>query len=153
MVNVYDTTGEFRYGIQISTIKNGQGGIATLDGRLYINSRCPVIFVFQDDQIIECIDPYNSYEKYLSTIKIFSSENNTMDKESNYRLLESTNDIIKLDTKEVIIDLPEKSHMAKFLLITGLLVLFLSVYGFEKLFARQGDGSLVPSHTDEKDPK
>lgn len=134
LVNVYRIDGSFEYGVQISTIQNGHGDIATLDGKLYIDSRQPIIFVFQDDQMIESIDPYSSYEKYISIREIFSGEKNTEDGKYNYQLFESSNDIIRQETQETIIDLPHRSHIAEHLLILGLLTLFLSLYGFDKLF-------------------
>ena len=134
LINVYDTAGSFEYGIQISTIQNSHGDIAALDGKLFVKSRRSIIFIFQDGQMIESIDPYSSYEKYISTREIFSGEKNTVDGVCNYQLSESSNDIIRQDTQETIIDLPQTSHMTEHLLIAGLLVLFLSIYGFDKLF-------------------
>ena len=84
--------------------------------------------------MIESIDPYSSYEKYISTREIFSGEKNTVDGGCNYQLSKSSNDIIRQDTQETVIDLPQRSHIAECFLIAGLLVLFLSIYGFGKLF-------------------
>ena len=134
LINVYGTDGSFRYGIQISTIPNGRGDIAALDGKLYIESRRPIIFVFQDDQMIESIDPNSSYEKYISARAIFSSEKKTADDIYNYQLSVSNNDIIRQDTLETVIDLPQKSFTAEHLLIIGLFLLALSLFGYEKLF-------------------
>ena len=134
LINVYDTAGSFEYGIQISTIQNSHGDIATLDGKLYVKSRRSIIFIFQDGQMIESIDPYSSYEKYISTREIFSGKKNTVDGGCNYQLSKSSNDIIRQDTQETVIDLPQRSHIAECFLIAGLLVLFLSIYGFGKLF-------------------
>ena len=134
LINVYDTAGSFEYGIQISTIQNSHGDIATLDGKLYVKSRRSIIFIFQDGQMIESIDPYSSYEKYISTREIYSGKKNTVDGGCNYQLSKSSNDIIRQDTQETGIDLPQRSHIAECFLIAGLLVLFLSIYGFGKLF-------------------
>ena len=133
LINVYDTAGSFEYGIQISTIPNGHGDIATLDEKLFVKSRRSIIFIFQDGQMIESIDPYSSYEKYISTREIFSAEKNTVDGVYNYQLSELSNDIIIQDTQETVIDLPQKSQIIEQLIIAGLLVLFLSIYGFDKL--------------------
>lgn len=134
LINVYDTAGSFEYGIQLSTIQNGHGDIATLDRKLFAKSRRGIILIFQDGQMVESIDPYSSYEKYISTREIFSGEKNTVDGGCNYQLSESNNDIIRQDTQETVIDLPQRSHIAEHLLIAGLLVLFLSIYGFDKVF-------------------
>lgn len=136
LINVYGTDGSFRYGIQISTIQNGQGDIATLDGKLYIHSRRPIIFVFQDDQMIESIDPDSSYENYISARAIFSAEKNTVEGKHNYQLSESNNDIIRQDTQKTVIDFPKKSYTAEHLLIAGLILLSLSLFGYEKLFPK-----------------
>ena len=134
LINVYGTDGSFRYGIQISTIPNGRGDIAALDGKLYIESRRSIIFVFQDEQLVDSIEPDNSYEKYISARAIFSSEKKTADDIYNYQLSVSNNDIIRQDTLETVIDLPQKSFTAEHLLIIGLFLLALSLLGYEKLF-------------------
>ena len=134
LINVYGTDGSFRYGIQISTIPNGRGDIAALDGKLYIESRRSIIFIFQDEQLVDSIEPDNSYEKYISARAIFSSEKKTADDIYNYQLSVSNNDIIRQDTLETVIDLPQKSFTAKHLLIIGLFLLALSLFGYEKLF-------------------
>lgn len=134
LINVYDTTGSFEYGIQVSTIPNGHGDIAILEEKLFVNSRKSIIFVFQGDQLIESIDPYHSYEKYIATREIFAREKNTIDGACSYQLSDSSNDIIRQDTQETVIDLPERSHVAEQLLIVGLLAIFLSIFGFDKLF-------------------
>ena len=134
LINVYGTDGSFRYGIQISTIPNGRGDIAALDGKLYIESRRSIIFIFQDEQLVDSIEPVNSYEKYISARAIFSSEKKTADDIYNYQLSVSNNDIIRQDTLETVIDLPQKSFTAEHLLIIGLFLLALSLFGYEKLF-------------------
>lgn len=134
LINVYDTDGSFEYGIQLSTIQNSHGDIAVLDGKLFVKSRRSIIFIFREGQMIDSIDPYSSYEKYISTREIFSGEKHTVDGGCNYELSEASNDIIRSDTQETVIDLPQKSYIAEHLLIAGLLVLFLSIYGFDKLF-------------------
>jgi len=134
LINVYGTDGSFRYGIQISTIPNGRGDIAALDGKLYIESRRSIIFIFQDEQLVDSIEPDNSYEKYISARAIFSSEKKTADDIYNYQLSVSNNDIIRQDTLETVIDLPQKSFTAEHLLIIGLFLLALSLFGYEKLF-------------------
>ena len=134
LINVYGTDGSFRYGIQISTIPNGRADIAALDGKLYIESRRSIIFIFQDEQLVDSIEPYNSYEKYISARAIFSSEKKTADDIYNYQLSVSNNDIIRQDTLETVIDLPQKSFTAEQLLIIGLFLLALSLFGYEKLF-------------------
>ena len=134
LINVYGTDGSFRYGIQISTIPNGRGDIAALDGKLYIESRRSIIFIFQDEQLVDSIEPDNSYEKYISARAIFSSEKKTADDIYNYQLSVSNNDIIRQDTLETVIDLPQKSFTAEHLLIIGLFLLALSLLGYEKLF-------------------
>ena len=134
LINVYGTDGSFRYGIQISTIPNGRGDIAALDGKLYIESRRSIIFIFQDEQLVDSIEPDNSYEKYISARAIFSSEKKTADDIYNYQLSVSSNDIIRQDTLETVIDLPQKSFTAEHLLIIGLFLLALSLFGYEKLF-------------------
>jgi len=134
LINVYGTDGSFRYGIQISTIPNGRGDIAALDGKLYIESRRSIIFIFQDEQLVDSIEPDNSYEKYISARTIFSSEKKTVDDIYNYQLSVSNNDIIRQDTLETVIDLPQKSFTAEHLLIIGLFLLALSLFGYEKLF-------------------
>ena len=134
LINVYGTDGSFRYGIQISTIPNGRGDIAALDGKLYIESRRSIIFIFQDEQLVDSIEPVNSYEKYISARAIFSSEKKTADDVYNYQLSVSNNDIIRQDTQETVIDLPQKSFTAEHLLIIGLFLLALSLFGYEKLF-------------------
>lgn len=134
LINVYGTDGSFRYGIQISKIPNGRGDIAALDGKLYIESRRSIIFIFQDEQLVDSIEPDNSYEKYISARAIFSSEKKTADDIYNYQLSVSNNDIIRQDTLETVIDLPQKSFTAEHLLIIGLFLLALSLFGYEKLF-------------------
>ena len=134
LINVYDTAGSFEYGIQLSAFPNGKGDIATLDGKLFVMSRRGNIFVFQDGQMVESIDYYSNSEKYFSTRKMFSEEKNTVDGGYNYQLSESGNDIIRQETQEIIIDLPEKSRIAEHLLLAGLMVVSLSIYGFDKLF-------------------
>ena len=134
LINVYGTDGSFRYGIQISTIPNGRGDIAALDGKLYIESRRSIIFIFQDEQLVDSIEPDNSYEKYISARTIFSSEKKTVDDMCNYQLFLSNNDIIRQDTQETVINLPQKSSTTERLLITGLFLLALSLLGYEKLF-------------------
>ena len=134
LINVYGTDGSFRYGIQISTIPNGRGDIAALDGKLYIESRRSIIFIFQDEQLVDSIEPDNSYEKYISARAIFSSEKKTADDIYNYQLSVSNNDIIRQDTLETVIDLPQKSSSAERLLLAGLFLLALSLLGYEKLF-------------------
>ena len=134
LINVYGTDGSFRYGIQISTIPNGRGDIAALDGKLYIESRRSIIFIFQDEQLVDSIEPDNSYEKYISARANFSSEKKTADDIYNYQLSVSNNDIIRQDTLETVIDLPQKSFTAEHLLIIGLFLLALSLFGYEKLF-------------------
>lgn len=134
LVNVYDTAGSFEYGIQIATIPNSHGDIAALDGKLFVKSRRPVIFVFQEDQMIACIDPNSSYEEYISARETLFGEKNVTDGEHEYQLSASSNDIIRRDTQETVIDLPQKSQMAEHLLIAGLLAIFLSAYGYERLF-------------------
>ena len=134
LINVYGTDGSFQYGIQISTIPNGRGDIAALDGKLYIESRRSIIFIFQDEQLVDSIEPDNSYEKYISARAIFSSEKKTADDIYNYQLSVSNNDIIRQDTLETVIDLPPKIFTAEHLLIIGLFLLALSLFGYEKLF-------------------
>ena len=134
LINVYGTDGSFQYGIQISTIPNGRGDIAALDGKLYIESRRSIIFIFQDEQLVDSIEPDNSYEKYISARAIFSSEKKTADDIYNYQLSVSNNDIIRQDTLETVIDLPQKFFTAEHLLIIGLFLLALSLFGYEKLF-------------------
>ena len=134
LINVYGTDGSFRYGIQISTIPNGRGDIAALDGKLYIESRRSIIFIFQDEQLVDSIEPDNSYEKYISARAIFSSEKKTADDIYNYQLSVSNNDIIRQDTQETVINLPQKSFTAEHLLIIGLFLLALSLFGYEKFF-------------------
>ena len=134
LINVYGTDGSFRYGIQISTIPNGRGDIAALDGKLYIESRRSIIFIFQDEQLVDSIEPVNNYEKYILARAIFSSEKKTADDIYNYQLSVSNNDIIRQDTLETVIDLPQKSFTAEHLLIIGLFLLALSLFGYEKLF-------------------
>ena len=134
LINVYGTDGTFRYGIQISTIPNGRGDIAALDGKLYIDSRRSIIFIFQNDQMIDSIEPDSSYEKYISAREIISAEKKTAEDNCSYQLSASNNDIIRQDTQETVIDLPQKSSTAKHLLIIGLFLLALSLLGYEKLF-------------------
>ena len=134
LINVYGTDGSFKYGIQISTIPNGRGDIAALDGKLYIESRRPVIFIFRDEQLVDSMEPDNSYEKYISAKTIFSSEKKTADDICNYQLSVANNDIIRQDTQETVIDLPQKSSTAERLLLAGLILLSLSLLGYEKLF-------------------
>lgn len=136
LVNVYGTDGSFQYGIQISTIRNGRGDIATRDGLLYIKSRQAVIFVFRDDQLLECIGPETGYEAYVSVREIFAEEKSTVSGGISYQLSESSGSILRQDTMETVCDFPQKSHVAERLLIVGLFVLSLSLYGVEKLFCK-----------------
>lgn len=134
LVNVYGTDGSFKYGIQVSTIRNGRGNITAFDGKLYIESRNPIIFVFQDDQIVESIDFHSDYEKYIFVSELCWGDKTTTDGEYNYQLSESGNDIIRQDTQELVCDLPNKSNIAEDLIFVGLLIIFLAVFGFDKLF-------------------
>ena len=136
LINVYTIGGLFQYGIQIATIPNGHGHIAVQDGILFVQSRLPIIFIFQDEQLVDSIEPDNSYEKYISARAIFSSEKKTADDIYNYQLSVSNNDIIRQDTQKTVIDFPKKSYTAEHLLIAGLILLSLSLFGYEKLFPK-----------------
>ncbi|MBE6616791.1 MAG: hypothetical protein E7627_02425 [Ruminococcaceae bacterium] len=134
LVNVYGTDGSYKYGIQISTKRKGRGNITAFNGKLYIESRRAIVFVFQEDQLVEIIYPDNDHEKYDTISELCWGEKNTSDGEHNYQLSESGNDIIRQYTLEIICDLPEKSKLSDNLLHLGLILLSFAFYGHWKLF-------------------
>lgn len=146
LVNVYGTDGSFKYGIQISTMDNGRGDIMAFEGKLYIKSRLPIIFVFHDDQLIEGITFDSGFEKYISLRESFSNEKTTTDGEHNYMLSESGNDIIREDTQEIVCDLPEKSKFSDDLLKLGLLLLSFALIGDWKLFEDRSPKLIQPKN-------
>ena len=137
LVNVYGTDGIFRYGIQISTMKNGHADIAVIDGTLYIYSRRSIIFSFQETQLIDTVDPHSDQEKYLSTRNLFLAEKKTSDEINKYEISESRNTIVNKNTQKTVIDLPQKSKAADYLTIIGLLLLFFVFHGYSFMFTRR----------------
>lgn len=133
LVNVYGTDGRFQYGIQVSTIKNGHSDIAVVNGSLYFDSRRSIVFVFQGTQLVKTFDPNMNQEDYLSTRTYFSAENTS----STYELSASGNTIVDKNTREAVIDLPQKSKSAEYLTLLGLILLFLSLRGYTCLFGKK----------------
>ena len=136
LINVYRTDGTFEYGIQLPTFQKGRGDIAVMRGDLYVRSRRGDIYVFRDDKLLECIDSSRSYDRYIVARSVFDGENIPFDGMHYYQISEESKDIIIEGTNTIVVDLPEKSHRAEQLLNAGLLILALSLFGYEKLFQK-----------------
>ncbi len=117
LVNVYKTDGSFEYGIQISTIPNGKGGVAIDGGKLYFCSRRSIIFVFEDGQLIETVDLWSSdesLEKDRMIRKMAEQEANHRDGGITYVLRENENDIVIEESGVVVLDFPEISKAGEY---------------------------------------
>ena len=140
LVNVYKTDGSFEYGIQISTMQNGKGGIAVDGGKLYFCSRYPVIFVFEDGQLIETVDLWSSdesLEKDRMIRKMAEQEANHRDGENTYVLMEAENDIVIEETNAVMLDFPEISNAGDYAMMgvatIGILMLYVELFQKKRL--------------------
>lgn len=141
LVNVYNTDGEFQYGLQVKTIPNGAGDIVYIDGKLYVYARGNIIYVFEKTELINIIEfragsPENIiFEQYAD---LFSAEKQNEYLGKTYYLLKSENQVTRVDGKnqfETVIKLPNNtnySNNAVYMLV--LISICLSVM----LFIRRG---------------
>lgn len=136
LVNIYLMDGSFDYGIQIPTIKSGKGDIAFHDGHLYIESRRAIYYVFNHQELVETIVPSDDVEKFVSQSKLFDQEKNHWDGDCRYQLSPLSADIVSWDDGRILVDLPEKSELARSLLILGSGLLGISMLIYEKLIRR-----------------
>ena len=134
LVNVYLMDGSFDYGIQIPTIKSGKGDIAFHDGHLYIESRRAIYYVFNHQKLVETIVPSDDVERFVSQRKLFDQEKNHWDGDCRYQLSSLSADIVSSDDGRILVDLPEKSELARSLLILGSGLLGIAMLFYEKFF-------------------
>jgi len=134
LVNIYLHDGSFCYGIQVPTLKSGKGDIAINKGFLYIDSRGSTLFVFNNSELVELLEPSNDPNKYITLRGLFTQEKNNIVGGNQYRLDTSSNNIVSIVDNSVLIDLPEKSRLADSLLIAGLLTLGISCFLYTCLF-------------------
>lgn len=134
LVNVYETDGSFEYGIQISTIPNGKGGVAIDGGKLYFCSRRSIIFVFEDGRLLETVDLWNddeSLEMDRMIRRMAEQEANRRDGENTYILKEAENDIVIEESGAVVLDFPEMSNAGEYSVMgvatIGVLILFVEL--------------------------
>lgn len=123
LVNVYLLDGSFNYGIQVSTIRSGQGDIAFQNGCLYIKSRKGVIFVFRNTELVTYYEASNDLGKFHSTRSLFAQEKSHVSGGEHYILLEESNDIVTQEHMNIVIDFPQKSKALEYLLVFDMLLL------------------------------
>lgn len=140
LVNVYKTDGSFEYGIQISTIPNGKGGIAIDGGKLYFCSRRSIIFVFEDGRLIETVELWSgdeSLERDRMIREMTEQEPNHWDGRNTYVMMEAENDIVIEETNAVILDFPEISNAGDYAIMgvatIGILMLYVELFQKKRL--------------------
>lgn len=112
LVNVYTLEGEFLYGIQIQTIRNGSGNFVFQDHTLYILSRGNRMYAFREHNLIdsylytEAPEEFRQIESWMMQNKCHSMEDTT------YYYLSESNQIAKtvpFGIMETVISLPKRN--------------------------------------------
>jgi hypothetical protein len=102
LVNVYDTSGAFQYGIQICTLPNGSGDIAYDAGMLYCYARGNVIYKFDGTSLVDAVqfhagNPDNiRFEQYEV---LFNQQKNHEYNGEQFYLLKEQNIVTKKDAQ------------------------------------------------------
>jgi len=111
IVNVYTTEGDFQYGIQVYTLKNGRGDFSYIDQKLYIFSKASIVYVIDGMDVVKIVDfaservRYKNYEEKYRT-----GEKNTVYEGVTYRLLKEQDQVAKQDSNgntHIVLDLTQ----------------------------------------------
>lgn len=137
LTNVFDSEGEFLYGIQVPIREKGQGKIAFDDGKIYVESRDHVVYVFEGSKLILKLDhssinvPEETETRYRELKEVFKREPCTEWRGLSYRISSDQSKVIATDsqgTERIIIELPAIKTMGKtfgyltFLVLAALVV-------------------------------
>lgn len=136
LINVYHLDGTYDFGIQVPTIKSGKGNIAYEGGYLFVELRRSVIYMFAKDLLVHQVAIKTKRDEYLELREIFSKEKNHTSKTNLYSLADNKKEIVLQETGEIVINSPKPSKLAKSLMVTGLLVIGISLGVEQKSFYR-----------------
>lgn len=125
LVNVYTLNGDFLYGIQIQTIKNGHGDFVFQDDMLYIMSRGNRMYLFREKNLTESFLYKESPEKFRQIEVLMENRSHDLPEGTTYYYLSNQNQIAKttpMSTMTPVLSMPQANHnipaIAFLLLIT-----------------------------------
>ena len=134
LINVYDDTGSFLYGIQLPDGQNGRSDMAYQDGKLYVDNRGSGYHVFEGKNLLrfERGSAYNEARKELEPF--FTGEYIHTDGEATYRYVEEENKFILSinGCAEDFLQYPKRNRIIIPLLVLDLAVLTVLTYWQEK---------------------
>lgn len=124
VINVYSLEGNFLFGLQIQSLRNGTGDIAFSKGFLYIKARGNTIYIFDDMTLVSSFDRADNPNEYIAIellmngapchevdgVKYYAAGNEIVKSESGYPL-------------QTVISLPKKNKSVYYLGIGILLVI------------------------------
>lgn len=134
LINVYDDTGVFLYGIQLPNGQNGRSDMAYQDGKLYVDNRGSGHYVFDGKNLLrfERGSVYNEARKELEPF--FTGEYSHSDGETTYLYVQEENRFLRNTNgcAEDFLQFPKRNKIIIPLLVLDLALLFVLTYWQEE---------------------
>lgn len=134
LINVYDDTGSFLYGIQLPDGQNGRSDLAFQDGKLYVDNRGSGYYIFEGRNLLRFERGVVSNEKRKELKAFFTGEYAHADAEATYLYVEEENKFIRKinGCAEDFLQYPKRNRIIIPLLVLDLAVLTVLTYWQEK---------------------
>lgn len=112
LVNVYDTSGHYLYGLQFPDTDNDISDMCYRDGLLYVDARLSGIYVFQDTQLLRFELQHYQNKGHDELEAVFPEEEDHQDGEYVYSYLESANQILRSrgEETEIVVQFPQRKY-------------------------------------------
>ena len=125
LINVYDDTGSFLYGIQLPDGQNGRSDMAYQDGKLYVDNRGSGYYVFDGRELLRFERGIVSNEKRKELEPFFTGEYTHTDGEVTYLYVQEENKFIRncSGCMEDFLQFPKRNQIIIPLLVLDLAVL------------------------------
>lgn len=134
LINVYDDTGGFLYGIQLPDGQNGISDMAYQDGKLYVDNRGSGYYVFEDRTLLRFERGSIHNEKRKELEPYFTGEYAHTDGETTYLYVEEENKFVRNinGCMESFLQYPKRNKTIIPLLVIGLTILSATEYWTDK---------------------
>ena len=134
LINVYDGSGSFLYGIQLPDGQNGVSDMACQDGMLYVDNRGSGYYVFDGRELLRFERGIVSNERRKELEPFFTGEYTHTDGEVTYLYVEEENKFIRSinGCAEDFRQFPKRNENVIPLLLLGFVVLSATEYWTQK---------------------
>ena len=124
LVNVYDTSGNFLYGLQFPDGHNGRSDLMYRDDLLYVDARSSGIYIFDEDKLVDFQEQSIYNDRHSQLRRKFRGEYNRADREAEYHYDADSNTVFRTvgQSTRALLVFPRISPTVGFLVLVFALV-------------------------------